>query len=245
MTLSSSNKTEERARTSKKQPSEGEVLAAAEAVLDYFDRGVTVRNRWKELVTPHARNKLSNERGVVAQLADEFGFGNEDDVRKILQFVSGRGRYGRGFRRSDLTRLRDLALTSCHLLRVTSLRRLMSIADGRKRMELAEEMVRERWKQPDVEAAVRAVNRGPKRDGGRKPRTPRSAREAVLDFQKLAISWRRLHEILTAADDGEQGHVAQVWREIPKGQRKKIERLAEELKAFELLVPPESDPAEG
>ena len=152
----------------------------------------------------------------------KHGFRSAAEVRRAIQVADPK----RGFSKADIGELIKLAKVKehRHLLRVTSLVRLLLVDTQEIRMELARRMICEDWTQPQVEAAVREhannPNRGPRRGGGRPPRSPTSPKQIVDEFERLATKWRRFREHLDSSD-----MLTSLWGEVDESQRRKIDAV--------------------
>ena len=144
------------------------------------------------------------------------------DVRRAIQLADPE----RGFTEADISDMIRLAKAKehRHQLRVTSLVRLLLVDAKETRMELARRMIREDWTQPQVEAAVREhandPKRGPRRGGGRPPRSPTSPKQIVDEFERLATKWRRFREHLDGVDK-----LTELWGKVDESQRRKIDAV--------------------
>lgn len=200
------------------------VLAAAARLQTYCNRAreaaeyVGEVHRSQRLVRLESASKLYKFRSV-------------DEVRRAIQLVDDE----KGFRSTDITALIELSKQEQyrHILRVTPLARLLQIDDRSIRMRLARRMIRQDWTQPQVEAFVReSANdpvRGPRRGGGRPPRSPTSPKQILDEFERLATKWRRFREHLDSTKK-----MTNLWGKIDESQRRKIDAVSVLLEGSEL-----------
>ena len=192
------------------------VTMAATAVRAYHNRGKAAARDVGDVdrSVRRARLEMARKRNM---------FGSIADVRRAIQIADPQ----KGFRDSDLTALIKLSKQrhSRHILRITSLMRLLLVADRTVRMRLARRMVREDWTQPEVAAVVREhandPAHGPRRGGGRPPRSPTSPKQIVDEFERLATKWRRFRERL----DDEEDDRKKFWAEVDPSLKRKIEAV--------------------
>ena len=164
-----------------------------------------------------------DQRAALLEVARKtHGFRSVAEVRRAIQLADPE----RGFTEADISDTIRLAKAKehRHLLRVTSLIRLLLVDTQETRMELAQRMIREDWTQPQVEAAVREhandPKRGPRRGGGRPPRSPTSPKQIIDEFERLATKWRRFREHLDGVDE-----LTELWGKVDESQRRKIDAV--------------------
>ena len=155
-------------------------------------------------------------KNMARQAMEEFGLGNEDDVRKFCLLVDEK----RGFRRSDLDDLIGLARAKNRILGLTSLKRLLAVRKRTDRIRLARKMVGEGWSQSQVEAEVRVHNggTGPQSAGGRPPKLPRTQAQMLDEFSRIATRWRRYQSAVSATE---------LWNELDADKRRAVEGVTE------------------